>query len=593
MPGKYQQPETIKTIVDKIGSRDWILPSIQRKFVWDAERIVNLFDSIMQGYPIGTLMVWKLCDKVTIKKLGFYDFLQDYQEKWRESCNDYKPTSPVVYSVIDGQQRLNSIYIGVKGSYAERLPKRRWKNAYDPTIQPKKVLYLNLVEKNADEDNNRLYDFAFLSDDEFNSKANKNHWFRVSDILDFPYYDESRLDDDDFIEYIDDVVRRLGIEEDSVKEACKTLKKLYKMIFITQVINYYLEEDNELDRVVDIFVRTNNGGVPLSFSDLVMSVIVSKWSDARTKMDELVSLIKVDTGVNITRDFILKVFLYLYSEDIKFRIANLSDDLVKIIKEKLEETGELIKSVCIFTKQTGLNDETIRAKYALLPLIYYSHKNNIELNNVAKNADARRTCGVFLKLSLIKGLFGGSPDSVLIPIRRIIKNSKQEFPMKEIRDELLGRPRNLTLTDEEIDQLVKDASWGTNEARLLLSIITEINPEYSYEHVDHLYPKSMFSTKELEKLEFLKNNQELYKFYSDKKNWNTLGNLQLLNSAENESKNHEKLSSWFTRKPEYRQSAMLPKDDKGNDIFEDERFKDFVLERRKLLISKLKEKITF
>ena len=77
MPGKYQNPETIRTVVEKIDKREWILPSIQRHFVWDIERIINLFDSLMQGYPIGTLMVWKVCSREIINKIGFYDFLQD------------------------------------------------------------------------------------------------------------------------------------------------------------------------------------------------------------------------------------------------------------------------------------------------------------------------------------------------------------------------------------------------------------------------------------------------------------------------------------------------------------------------------------
>ena len=74
MPGRYQPAETIKSVIEKIDTREWILPSIQRRFVWDTDRIENLFDSIMQGYPIGTLMVWKVTSKETIKKIGFYNF---------------------------------------------------------------------------------------------------------------------------------------------------------------------------------------------------------------------------------------------------------------------------------------------------------------------------------------------------------------------------------------------------------------------------------------------------------------------------------------------------------------------------------------
>ena len=590
MPGRYQTAESIRNVIDKIEKRDWILPSIQRKFVWDTERIINLFDSLMQEYPIGTLMVWKVSNRETIKKIGFYDFLQDYQERWRETCNDYKPTSDVVYSVIDGQQRLNSLYIGLKGSYAEKLPRKKWRNSYDSSIQPKMYLYINLCEHDTDDENGRLYNFRFLSDAVYNELTNKNHWYKVADILELEYFAESKLDDHEFLDALEDVIEAHNIEDENKREAKKTLKKLYEVVFTSQTINYYLEEDNDLDRVVDIFVRTNSGGVPLAFSDLVMSVIVSEWPEARTKIDELVTLVRTETGVDISRDFILKAFLYLYSNNIKFRISNLTNEIIEKIKTKLDVVGEYIKSVCIFTKQIGLNDEAIRAKYALLPLLYYSFKNNIKLDNVAKNPEDRKKCGVFLKLSLIKGLFGGTPDAVLVPIRNIINSATIGFPLNEITSALVGKTKNLTFTDEEIETRVNEASWGTTDARLLLSIITEINPEYTYDHVDHLYPKSMFGEKELDKLSFLIGNPDLRAFYADKKNWNTLGNLQLLNSSENESKNNENLSSWLVRNSQYKSSIILPKDDEGNEIFGDNQFKEFITERKKMLVKLLKEK---
>lgn len=593
MPGRYQSPETIKEIVSKISKREWILPSIQRRFVWNTERIENLFDSIMQGFPIGTCMIWELNNKTIIKKMRFYDFLQDYQERWNEKCGDYKPLSDTVYSVIDGQQRLNSLYIGLMGSYAEKLPRKQWRNAYDSSIQPKKYLYLNLCNHSDNNDNGRFYNFLFMSEDSYNSCDDKKYWFKVSDILDFEIFDDSRLDDDDFLVNLENKINEMGIEEQNKKEALKTLKKLYKAIFISRPINYYLEADNELDRVVNIFVRTNSGGVPLAFSDLVMSVIVSEWSEAGEKIDELVNIVRVDTRIDISRDFILKAFLYIFSSDIKFRIENITPSLIKAIKENMEKVGEYIKSVCTFARQIGLDNDAIRAKYALLPIVYYSYKKQIKLDNVAKHPDDRKLCGVFIKLSLIKGLFGGSPDSVLTPIKSQIDKCNNNFPLKKISDYFVDKPRNLTLTDDDIQNRVNETSWGTNDARLLLSIITEINPEYSYEHVDHLYPKSMFKKSELKKLKCLKENEELKIFYADKKNWNTLGNLQLLNSSENESKNHDKLSVWLSRKPEYKTSIFLPLDDDGNEIYKDDQFKDFVIKRREILCKILKEKTTF
>ena len=47
--------------------------------------------------------------------------------------------------------------------------------------------------------------------------------------------------------------------------------------------NYYQEENQSLERVVDVFLRANGGGTPLAFSDLVMSVTVRQWAETKEK----------------------------------------------------------------------------------------------------------------------------------------------------------------------------------------------------------------------------------------------------------------------------------------------------------------------
>lgn len=595
MDGDYEKPMLIYDVINNINSRKWILPRIQRNFVWDTERIINLFDSIMQGFPIGTLMIWKVSDKETIKKVGFYDFLQNYQERFRETCSDYTPTTTEVEAVIDGQQRLNSLYIGLTGSYAEKLPRKKWKKSYDPAIQPAQQLYLNLCEYETSSENERKFKLAFMSKETFEALQDKHHWFKISEIMTVGTFENSMTGDEELENALQKLVDSQQIENELQKNAYNILKRLYSVIYKRKIINYYLEDSNNLDRVVEIFVRTNSGGVPLAFSDLVMSVTVAEWPEARTKIDELVTLIRTETGIEISRDFILKAFLYVFSEDIKFRVSNFSSDLIKTLKEKLDDLSEHIKSVCIFTKQIGLNNDAIRAKYALLPLIYYSYKNNMFWHKSSKNDSSKDVAAVWLKLALLKGFFGGSPDSALLPIRKIInENIKNPFPAKQIIDHFVSSPRNLNLTDDDILTRINETSFGTVEARIILSIVTEVNQEYSYEHVDHLYPKSMFTEKSLNSLSFLDKNKTLKNFYKDRNNWNTLGNLQLLNESANTSKNKEKLSVWLPKNQQYISSLILPYDEKNKKyIYEDDQFETFIEKRRQMLFDILKSKVTF
>ena len=248
----------IKEVMDLIDSGEWVLPTFQRKYVWDQDQICDLFDSIMRSYPIGTFMIWKV-NKETASNNTFYRFILDYQEFWREigeSCTtnlkDY------YYAVIDGQQRLNSIYIGYCGSYAVKLPRKQKRKAYDESIQPKTYLYLNLFE-DADEETSRVYDFRFFSDEEFNEKGKPIQWFRVNKILSFPYIENDDIDDE-LPDVIDQKQLLDGCSDEQRKSALRKLKMLYRKTFHTAVINYYEENNQTLERVVDVFLRTNGGG---------------------------------------------------------------------------------------------------------------------------------------------------------------------------------------------------------------------------------------------------------------------------------------------------------------------------------------------
>ncbi|MCY4201524.1 MAG: DUF262 domain-containing protein [Aestuariivita sp.] len=63
MASEYEKAISVKEAIDAINNRDYLLPAIQRKFVWSTYQICELFDSIMRGYPISTFMIWEITDK--------------------------------------------------------------------------------------------------------------------------------------------------------------------------------------------------------------------------------------------------------------------------------------------------------------------------------------------------------------------------------------------------------------------------------------------------------------------------------------------------------------------------------------------------
>src|SRR5688572_5530054 len=113
------QTDTIRKFVGFLNNPDeqggfW-LPNIQRPFVWKEEQIERLYDSILREYPIGTLLVWKTKSKIKRRK-----FIDNYHAGIR-LVDFYVPQDEhPKMMVLDGQQRLQSLFIGLRGSYDKK-----------------------------------------------------------------------------------------------------------------------------------------------------------------------------------------------------------------------------------------------------------------------------------------------------------------------------------------------------------------------------------------------------------------------------------------------------------------------------------------
>lgn len=152
----YETALKISDVVKNIHRKRYLLPAIQREFVWNTFQIERLFDSIMRSYPISSFLFWQV-DKENVKNYEFYEFIRNFHERDRRhnSKADVNGEEEIT-AILDGQQRLTSIYIALKGSFAEKLPRKRWDN---DLAYPQKRLYLNLVRKS--EEPEFEYDFAY------------------------------------------------------------------------------------------------------------------------------------------------------------------------------------------------------------------------------------------------------------------------------------------------------------------------------------------------------------------------------------------------------------------------------------------------
>ncbi len=535
MAGKFETPITIREVIKRIDERYLLLPAIQRKFVWSSEQIEMLFDSILRNYPISSLMFWKIMKPEIKSGYKFYDFLKDYREFFNDSSDEFTTTGYKDFeAVIDGQQRLTALYIGLKGSYAYKMPRKWWRDNQD--CIPTRKLYLNLKEPIKEEfDHQKKFDFVFLKSDEVTDS-----YFMAEKIL--------ALDNSGKImNYI------INNNLNGNSYALETLSAFYEAVHVKPLINYYLEDSQDSDSVLEIFVRTNSGGTPLSFSDLLMSMTSANWEkiNAREEFNKLIDDV-YKLGFIINKDFILKTCLVLLNDNIKSQIKNFTHDNIQKFENNWDKIKNSINSAFKLFKKLGFNDKIFRAKNAAIPIIYYIYQNDLAGIIEKASYDRKEINNIFkwIILTFLREIFGAHSDSVLISIRQVLKANanNKNFPFQEITDAFKSNPNKNYIFDDDFINGLLEAQKDTNEAFYVLNLLY---PNLDYEHYefhqDHLHPSSIFT-----------NSQKLNKnipaqdinFAEDPINWNSVANLQMLNSLLNTSRKAAPLEEWHAEHPE-------------------------------------------
>lgn len=596
MSGRYEKAITIETAISNIAERRYLLPSIQRKFTWGMDQVCRLFDSVMQHYPVNSLMLWKVDSAEIREGFRFYEFLTKYIERFGENNPDFDTKGHgEFYAVIDGQQRLTSLYVGLKGTYAVKKPRIWWPKAYDPWILPPRKLYLNLASPLDPEhnDDQLIYNFQFLTDDDVARKPNddENLWFEVGKILQFPKVET----DDEIVDLVLDYLDEVGQARNQF--ARKTLSRLYYAIRREEVLNYFVEESQDIGRVLDIFIRTNEGGTPLRPSDLLMSIMSASWEDARDRVDDLVNFIRAELGFSIDRDLVMKATVMLTDADVQLQARNFDASNVARIRQLWDEIREALVESFRLVASFGLNDASLRAKNAVLPIAYYIfHKGRDEatgtrglarqINKPIVHHDERLKLRKWLLMSLLRGVFGRAADSLLRTLRRTLRehmNDPEGFPLSTIVEGSRGTPRDLTFDDVFVDRLLATQADDPNCHSILALLQPDVDIQHHL-HIDHLHPAHGFSKDQLDTYDFLTNSPELREFYETRENWNSIGNLWLLTESENTSKGATPLKDWLEpRLGKTTLDPLIPTDAS----LEFDQFSTFFEKRRALLKAKL------
>ncbi|WP_187898914.1 DUF262 domain-containing protein [Helicobacter pylori] len=555
--------KSIKEVVDGLNVR-YFLPDIQREYVWlkkaDEKKIEQLFDSILRGYPIGSFLFWKLqkediarSDEQDSDKLNFqlYQFITNYDERkpHNEKIRIEQIRRDDLSIVLDGQQRLTSLYIGLKGT---RTLKKKNAKINNPNAYEEKRLYLNLKHQpNMDnpEDN---YEFEFHAQKPENDK--KHWWFKVGDILE--------------LKNVWNYAQEHGLKDNELE----LLETLNKAFHDKQLISFFEETEKNLNKVLNIFIRVNSGGVKLSYSDLLMSILTASFSsDIREKMNELVDTLKDKGFPNVGKDQVLKTCLLLIGKDTTFELKNFNKKNIKEIEENWEKITESIYNATELLETFGYADY-LGSAYILSSLAYFYYKND----NQKMDEYGEYQALIFVRSAQITSYFTPSTDTKL----NNIANSMKDVKTFESFNHNLAKHQTspLKITNDAIEEMMCSSSHA-----LVFPILQILYPNLNYKtntfHIDHIYPKSKF-----------KKNKKLDKDFYEWKDY--LFNLQLLEGQENSTKKDRDPEVWL--KEEYKNERAIEEYKKRNYIdpklkLEWENIKEFREKREEAIIKTLKE----
>jgi uncharacterized protein with ParB-like and HNH nuclease domain len=571
----------IYDIIKRINQNTIILPSIQRDFVWTKQQVVALYDSIMLGYPISTFLFWNIEEFDFSQNTYFYQFLKEISFNFQGKAGQI--TSSIIDSnildkntiaVLDGQQRLTSLYITLLG---QAKTKEKHKKASSALTLLE--LYLDLgsgsdffdnEELIEDEDDDAIkdslsftFDFQLLA-----NNPNKRRWFKVKEIL--------KLKEKSNREQEINIILS-NIDTDIQENAKNNLNLLAKRIFDEDIINVAELSQCELDEALEIFIRFNRGGTQLSKSDLVFSTIESRWPEAKDKIEKYLGNLN-NNKFNFTKDFIVRLALVLFGQNRDIQKTIINNEIVKQLKNNWDSIVKAIDSTIEFlSANCGItSDREISSYIAIIPIIYSVYNNNCQTKN---EIDIKK----YIYRSLMLNIFSKRTSSLLVDLKKVIIFSELVISIEDIEN----RISDYKIGDERLEQVLDTEKSFTTQLTLFLMGNNNVfhSRDGSEYHQDHIHASIIFDNS---------NNQPYGVSAPDWLRWgkmkNKLPNLQLLKGKPNESKSKKQLVDWInsTGNPteqEFRKALNLP-DDLSLKLKD---FEIFYNVRKELLKSQLKE----
>jgi uncharacterized protein with ParB-like and HNH nuclease domain len=554
----------ISSLITQIENKEVVLPAIQRDFVWNEDRITMMFDSIMRGYPLGIALLWE-----TYLNIKYREFNNDYQSKSKYLFKD-NDESKRIKLVLDGQQRLQSLYISING-----------------TLNGKHLYFDILSGKKGDDFREVFFVFRFLKSktaNEINLKTKQNReesteneeeknplFIPIKKII--TYSPEGRLIFKNELktkyELNDEEVLRIELNMNKLVHAITNDPNILKVSVIDENKPKESQDRKTESDILEVFVRINRQGISLSRSDLIFSMLKLNWKESAEELPDFIKEINEGNDLGIDVDFVIRSIFAVSNMGSKFDVDLLrKHSNIEKVKSNYEKTCNSIRALVDFMSNECkiLNSGLIGGYLNLIPIVYYL---SYTPDNLVPNSEIDKLRKALYIFSFTRP-FSRYADSrigkfVREELKPLADKQNYQFPLKnsiwwanywesyyKFDTKLLQRNRSLTLH-------LLQGKYGT-----------KVKYKRNSPELDHIFPKSVLNEKGYDWSEI-----------------DRLGNFWILSKTKNQNKSKKHPKDYFKDV----EDSVMEKALIERDLLNYKKFRNFISTREENILSKIKKSI--
>lgn len=362
---------SVITLLNQIKKNEIVLPAIQRTFVWDSKRIFKLLDSIMRGYPIGIVLMWE-----TYNDIQYRFFMRDYRSETLFTYSD-NPQNRRLRLVLDGQQRLQSLYVALFGTYegiSLYFDVLSGKESDD--VSEQKFIFTFSEQRDMEESNAYVREQLKKPIDKTGKGFELYHCMKVSELFTMSLKDKDRLKQrlSEELHLSEDDRLRLSLNLAQLDEALTKNENILKVSVIDENLPDKSQDRKSESDVLEIFVRTNTAGMELTRSDLVFSMLKLNWRESATALPDFVRSVTTGNDFHLDNDFVIRSLFAVSNLGTKFDLNLLRrKSNVAKLQGNFQPCCDAIRATLDFVQQDCWcqSSDLVGGDTTMIPFVYY------------------------------------------------------------------------------------------------------------------------------------------------------------------------------------------------------------------------------